>query len=152
MIFVTFYGATVSKRRIHMTLNVKSIDQEEFDLLQEEWNQLLGQSLSDNVFLRWEWIHTWWKVFQNTNRKLFVVTARRDGQLVGAAPFYIEERGLMRTRYLKLCSDELAPDYLDMIAEKGKEAEVTQALGAYLVNRANQWDVIVLDNLRTDSI
>src|SRR5882672_10410258 len=103
-----------------MRLTITPIDQNEFDGLREEWNQLLSRSRCDNVFLRWEWMHTWWSVFKR-NRKLFIWTARREGQLVGIAPFYIDRAGLFGPRFLRLCSEELSPDYLDIMAEAGQE-------------------------------
>jgi hypothetical protein len=39
-------------------LDVALVEDAEFRALREEWNALLGRSAVDNVFLRWEWIHT----------------------------------------------------------------------------------------------
>ena len=135
-----------------MPLDVQPINPKEFDCLREEWNHLLSLSICDNVFLRWEWIHTWWDIFKNnSNRTLFILTARRNGRLLGVAPFFIDRVGPLGTRYLKLCSEELSPDYLDIIAEKGHETEVVRALWNYTREGPPPWDVIDFDNLRLDS-
>jgi CelD/BcsL family acetyltransferase involved in cellulose biosynthesis len=135
-----------------MSLDVKPIDPREFACLQEEWNRLLSRSICDNVFLRWEWIHTWWDIFKyKGHRTLFILTARRNGCLVGIAPFFIDREGPLKTRYLKLCSDEVSPDYLDIMAEKGHEAEVVHELWNYTLAGTRSWDVIDLDNLRAES-
>ena len=140
-----------ASRLMNERLQIKRIDQSEFDTMREEWNELLNQSASDSVFLRWEWMHTWWDIFKQ-KRRLLILTARSNGRLVGIAPFYIETAGLLRTRYLKLCSEELSPDYLDIIAEKGQETEVARDIVNYIIGCTGEWDVIALDNLLANSI
>jgi len=135
-----------------VTLEIKRIEPREFDAQREEWNALLERSACDSVFLRWEWIHTWWKHFQQPHRTLVILTARLEGRLVGIAPFYFETAGLLRTRTLKFCSEELSPDYLDIIAEKGQEADFARSLWQYLQEHSEDWDLISLDNLRAESL
>jgi len=131
-------------------MNVTLIKEAEFDLLREEWNALLDRSSSDGVFLRWEWVHTWWKIFHK-NRTLFILTARQDGRLVGIAPFFIEPAIFPKPRCLRFCSDELSPDYMDLILEKGQEGPATQAIVQHVLRNAGEWDIICLDNLRAGS-
>jgi CelD/BcsL family acetyltransferase involved in cellulose biosynthesis len=133
-----------------MPLQIKLINAAEFDGLRAEWNDLLNRSACDSVFLRWEWIHTWWGIFQQ-KRRLFILTARRDGRLCGIAPFYINQTGLAGLRTLKFCSEELSPDYMDMIAERGQEEDVVRGLVNDILLRAGEWDLIVLDHLRAES-
>src|SRR5258708_28460269 len=95
----------------HASFQKKRILPSEFDSLRGEWNALLRRSAMDSVFLRWEWMRTWWDIF-NRNRKLFILTIRFNDRLVGLAPFYIEWGPLGAPRTLKVCSDELSPDYL----------------------------------------
>jgi len=132
-------------------MDIKTISPKEFDFLKEEWNRLLSRSRSDNVFLRWEWIHTWWDVF-NKKRSQFILTVREEGRLVGVAPFYIERTGVLGRRSIKLCSDELSPDGLDVFAEKGREKEVMRRVWSYVVDHASDWDVIVWDHLQKEAI
>jgi len=133
-----------------MPLQIKLIDVPEFDGLRDEWNDLLRRSACDSVFLRWEWIHTWWNIFQQ-NKRLFILTARNDGRLCGIAPCYIDRTGLISLRTLKFCSEELSPDYMDMIAERGQEEGVVRGLVNDILRRAGEWDLIALDNLRAES-
>src|SRR5258706_4748423 len=135
-----------------MPLDIQLINPKEFDGLHEEWDRLLSRSICDNVFLRWDWVHTWWDIFKNkSSRALFILTVRRNGRLVGIAPFFIDRVGPLGTRFLKLCADELSPDYLDIIAEKGHETDVTRDLWNYTLEGTRPWDVIAFDNLRQDS-
>jgi CelD/BcsL family acetyltransferase involved in cellulose biosynthesis len=133
-----------------MPIEITRLSEKEFDLIKEEWNELLGRSSSDSVFLRWEWIHTWWDVFKR-NRTLLILILRRDGRLIGVAPFTIDREGLLQHRIVKLCSEELSPDYMDIVAETGRETEAAQAVMRYLRQSAGEWDVIALDNLRPQS-
>jgi CelD/BcsL family acetyltransferase involved in cellulose biosynthesis len=133
-------------------MNIYPIEQNEFDSIGEEWNRLLSRSISDNVFLRWEWIHTWWKIFRRPNRRLFILVARSDSRLVCVAPFYIERRSPWGTKILKFCGDELSPEYLDIIAEKGCEAEAVQAVSAFLKQSRCGWDLISSEVVKTNSL
>ena len=133
-----------------MPLQTTAITSEEFDLIRAEWNDLLARSACDSVFLRWEWIHSWWNIFK-TGRALLILAARLDGRLVGIAPFYLDSTGPSGTRVLRFCSEELSPDYMDVFAERGREEDVARAIVNDLIARAGEWDQIVLDHLRAES-
>ncbi|HVO33197.1 MAG TPA: GNAT family N-acetyltransferase [Elusimicrobiota bacterium] len=135
-----------------MGLTVQRIEVPEFDGLQDDWNRLLRSSAADNFFLLWEWIHTWWTVF-GSGRSLYILAARLDGRLVGIAPLYVDANGkFTRRRVLRFCSDELAPDYLDLIVERGFEPAVAPALFGYLADHPADWDMMILEDLLKDSI
>jgi CelD/BcsL family acetyltransferase involved in cellulose biosynthesis len=135
-----------------MPLILQPIDEHLFDDLKENWNRLLEQSVSDTVFLRWEWIHTWWRVFKK-DRALFILEARRDGRLVGIAPFYLESRSPFGLKCLRLCSDDLAPDYLDIFSLPGEETVMAREVVRYLQGpAARRWDIMQLESLRKDSL
>jgi CelD/BcsL family acetyltransferase involved in cellulose biosynthesis len=78
------------------------------------------------------------------------LTARKDGSLVGVAPFYIERKGPLGLRCLQFCSEELAPDYLDILADKDLGSEITRCVIQELLGR-RQWDLLSLDCLRSES-
>ena len=130
---------------------INRLDEKEFDSLKEEWNALLSRSASDNVFLRWEWIHSWWDIFKN-GLDLMILAVKEEDRLIGIAPFYVQTRGLMRIRSLRLCSEELSPDYMDVIALKGREADVLTVVGGYLADHSREWDEIRFDNLLEESL
>jgi CelD/BcsL family acetyltransferase involved in cellulose biosynthesis len=132
-------------------LQIQRIHEIEFTLLRREWNDLLARSACDSVFLRWEWIYTWWTIFQQ-HKQLFIVVARHNGRLCGLAPFYIAREGPLALRTLRYCSDELSPDYMDIVADKTMEAEVMQALVNAIIEHEREWDVIALDNQRAESL
>src|SRR6266508_3618967 len=57
----------------------------------QEWDNLLGGSVSDVVFLTWQWQRAWWRHFgANEDCKLHLLTFRDErGTLVGIAPLFI---------------------------------------------------------------
>jgi len=133
-------------------LDVSSVSENEFGLMAEDWNRLLNASLVNHPFLTWEWMHGWWQNFKS-GKQLLLLAVRKDHRLVGLAPFYIHRtHSLGNMKTLKLfSSDELYPDYLDLIAEKGFEDPVVQAVGQYLGKNSKLWDRMQLDHVLQDS-
>ncbi len=135
-----------------MVVTVKRLEEATFHSMKDEWNSLLAKSAVDNFFLRWEWIHTWWLVFGDL-RTLCILTAHVDGRLAGIAPLYrVRSPEPPWPEVLRLCSDDLAPDYLDFIIEEGQESSVSTAFQSHLLNNKELWDIMILENLLSDSI
>lgn len=111
-----------------------------FLLLQEEWNRLLAGSPSDTIFLTWEWQSLWWECF-GRGHQLLLLTARREDELVGIAPLFYADEGLIR-----LVGGTEISDYLDVIALSGQEREVWSAFLAYLLEKCS-WKTLDLHNL-----
>ncbi len=97
-----------------------------FEKLKAEWNDLLHRSISDTLFLTWEWQSTWW---ENLGvGELRIITVREDdGTLVGIAPLF-EETWNDGTKSLSLIGCVDVSDYLDVIAARGHEERVYAAL------------------------
>ena len=83
---------------------------------ENEWNTLVGQSISDVPFLRYEYLNQWWSTLGGGEWKqaeLVLISARENGQLIGIAPlFKTEYEG--RASLLLIGSIEIS-DYLDLI-------------------------------------
>ncbi len=114
-------------------LSTTVIDSEQgFAALRGEWDELLQASASDNFFLTWEWLHTWWQHL-GEDRRLHIVTVREEGRLVALAPLALRPRRwlrLMPFRTLEfLGRGNAGSDYLSMIVRKGWE---DSALGVLL--------------------
>src|SRR4051794_24198324 len=101
----------------------------------EEWDSLLHSSVSDVVFLTWQWQSTWWKHFGSCEGCSLHLLILRDerGALVGLAPLFItseplppikeyregEERPTGEgepKRLVRLVGGIEVADYLDIIA------------------------------------
>ncbi len=116
-----------------------------FDVLKPEWNLLLSQSRSNRVFSTWEWQSTWWSAYHPGD--LWVLVIRDDkGELVGVAPWFIEERASTgRTIRSVGCVD--VTDYLEVIVKTEAEAAVFDILATYLAEYQSEFDTIDLCNI-----
>jgi CelD/BcsL family acetyltransferase involved in cellulose biosynthesis len=132
-----------------MELTAETLSSKEFDAIQDDWNRLLLTSAANNIFLRWEWIYTWWTHFSNA-RELQIIAVRDGAQLVGLVPLYLEKASPFR-RSLRFCSDELSPDYVDVIAAPDREIAVCSVISDFLQDKLS-WDLCSLENLRSDSL
>lgn len=129
-------------------------ESEDFVRLRDEWNLLLSRSQSNTLFLTWEWLSNWWKIF-GQNRALWILLVRRNARLVGIAPFCLDA-----VRFLKflparevefLGCDSVGSDYLDFIVEAGYEGAVMEAICDFLHSRRATWDLIRLTSLPSSS-
>src|SRR4051794_385223 len=85
--------------------------------LRDEWHGLLKDSDADCLFLTQEWLATWWAHFSR-QRTLALVTLRRQGRLVGLAPFYLHTKtfgSVLPHRAMDfLATGVVGSDYLDV--------------------------------------
>lgn len=119
----------------------------------EEWNGLLYQSLSNSVFLTWEWLYTWSEHFLGNNRKLFVLSLYKDEKLMAIAPWCIRTIGRMpQIRQIEfLGSPDMGSDYLDAFTLRGKEKEAATAFYDFLFGEAKGlWDSFNLTEMRAN--
>lgn len=106
-----------------------------FEGLRSEWRELERRSASSCMFLTWEWLFTWWKHLAVT-RRLMILVVRRDGRVVAIAPFAV--RPPCASRLIPFSALELlgtgsvGSDYLDLLVERGAEAEAIQEIGKQL--------------------
>jgi len=127
----------------------------EFLALRKEWNVLLQRSRNDNIFLTWEWMHTWWKHY-GAGKELFLVTVRGDdGALLGLAPMCIKKVSFHGLASLKaitfLGTEEVCSDYLDIIASPEAHERAVKAVFDYFDDNAGSWDFIILSDMLADS-
>ena len=92
-------------------------DGTELQSLAHEWDALVVAASRPSPFLLHGWATAWWRHF-GAGSRLAVVTARRDGRLLGIAPMFIaRHRGLRVCRFLggheSALGDLLVSDPLD---------------------------------------
>jgi CelD/BcsL family acetyltransferase involved in cellulose biosynthesis len=83
---------------------------------ENEWNNLVGQSISDVPFLRHEYLSQWWSTLGGGEWKdaeLVLIAARENDQLIGIAPLFKAQYD-GRDALLLIGSIEIS-DYLDLI-------------------------------------
>jgi CelD/BcsL family acetyltransferase involved in cellulose biosynthesis len=117
-------------------------DEDCFDALANEWNDLLARSFFNTVFLTREWQQTIRRAF--SDGELRVIEIRDDDdKLIGIAPlsFHQDEEKTV----VKFAAHKEISDYLDFIFERGREAECHRAVVDYL--KTQKWDVLRFVNL-----
>lgn len=83
---------------------------ERFEGLQDTWNDLLRHNATNEIFLTYEWQHTWWQAYHPG--ELWVVVGRDEaGQLVGIAPWFMD----LPERVIRPIGCVEVTDYLDVL-------------------------------------
>ena len=126
-----------------MQLDVHT-DDSVFALLRHEWNTLLQRSVTNEVFLTWEWQSAWWEIFQAG--ELLIVTVRTDdGRLAGIAPWFVQTVGGERVLRTVGCVD--VTDYVDIIVDRYAVTSVQIALADFLAESRGRFDRVNLCNI-----
>lgn len=128
---------------------------EGFAGLAQEWNSLLKTSLADSIFLRHDWLFTWWEAFGG-HGTLSIVLVRDGGTnaILGILPTYIDVgRPLPAIRTLKyLGGYGVGADFLDCIVDQDRASEVLTFVVKYLRQACGkEWDVLSLNDMDTTS-
>ena len=102
-----------------------TVQVEEFDSIQAEWEQLLPDTSADTIFITPFWQKLWWDHFgQEAN--LHIVSVRRGQELIGIAPLMLTDG------VLSFLGDTDLFDYHDFLVRIGSEAEFYNVLCEYL--------------------
>lgn len=131
----------------------------EFRELCDEWNQLLDHAARKSVFLRHEFLHTWWEIYGRQQRDAtpFIMLARdRERRLVGVLPLY---RGNSRWPYFGmkqlnfLGSTHEALEYLDVIvADNAATHRIVKAMLAGLAKLSAKYDLVTLIDMDEEAL
>ena len=117
----------------------------------EIWNSILSKSKSNNIFLTWEWISTWWKHFGNGRKALLLIIKKND-DIVGIAPLMYSKR---RFKFLNVGLIEFAgtglSEYGDFILIKD-EQKCIDLIFDFLEKVPLKWDLIDLRHIPEESI
>ena len=129
-------------------LEIKEIcTDEEFSHLKGEWDLLLSKSGSNNIFLTWDWLYNWWKIFHQ-GRRLNILIVRENGELKAIAPLFLSVRNPSGVRQLQfLGSEAVGSDYLDFILYPNKEEKLLDLMLNFLNKNRRTWDLINLQGV-----
>jgi CelD/BcsL family acetyltransferase involved in cellulose biosynthesis/ribosomal protein S18 acetylase RimI-like enzyme len=123
---------------------------EDFASLENAWNTLLERSKTETIFLRHEWIRSWWEAF-GRNKKLFILQVKKNNKLIGIAPLMLinEPYRKIAVKKIKFIENEhtFRSDFI--IAEN--PVEVIDKIITFLFENKHIWDVIELNNVPNDS-
>jgi CelD/BcsL family acetyltransferase involved in cellulose biosynthesis len=127
---------------------------QKFQSMAETWNNLLVQSRSDVIFLRWEWLYSWAESFIDSRRRLFILTVYQGDELVGVAPWYIHRQsrwGFKEREVRFLGTPESASDDLDVFTKPGEETAVAQQIYVHLWKEKAAWEMLALRDIPSHS-
>jgi CelD/BcsL family acetyltransferase involved in cellulose biosynthesis len=129
---------------------------EEWVRFADSWNGLLAQSRAETVFLTWQWVYTWAECYWRPGSELFILAVYRGNELVGIAPWCIRRcptaAGTVR-KVAFLGGSDVASEYLDVFAKRGKEREVARCVFDFLFTDARaRWDTLELAGIPADSL
>jgi CelD/BcsL family acetyltransferase involved in cellulose biosynthesis len=126
-----------------MSLDI-SVDCTEHCFELPEWLELLGRDPNRQVFAYPGWNRAWWAEFK-ANKELFILTMRRDGELVAIVPLYRkvdEGRNILRF----IGGIDLT-DYLGPICSLDDRSDVAAALVEWLIETDVEWDELDAHNM-----
>ena len=119
--------------------------------LETEWNELLGRTANHVPFMRYEYLKAWWETRGGgewpRSARLALITARRNGKLVGAAPLFHIEEHQGKPALLLVGSVEVS-DFLDLLASPEDMDEFCCGLLGFLPAAGlPPWETLDLYNL-----
>ena len=123
-------------------MQVRLVEEEtDWRALREGWDELLTRCQLSNIFLTFEWLDIWWRHFRR-GKRLSVLVAEQDGQLVGVAPLVVSRRP-WGPRVVEFMGAGVA-DYHDVISSPELSSEVIHAFWSSLCTHARRWDLLQL--------
>lgn len=127
------------------------ISTDEFARMRQRWNNLLRQSAADSVFLTHEWLFTWWQLFGRKNQLFIILVWTEEDELVGIAPFFIENRAVPLLGHIRMLSfigcNQAAPDFLGLILKPGWQLRAIAEIARQLEAHRQEWDLMALESL-----
>ncbi|MET0656965.1 MAG: hypothetical protein ABW110_02260, partial [Steroidobacteraceae bacterium] len=131
----------------------------EFSALRQDWQELLGRSGADPLFMSWDWQWLWWKhhgVPLRARLRLFAVRSS-SGRLLALLPLYertVRVRGLPLRR-LELIGhawhnpEAYFSEYLDLIVDRDAASFVLPAVFQHMGRLP--WDELAIAGVLHDS-
>jgi hypothetical protein len=120
---------------------------------QGQWDALVARSCTDALFLSWDWLTNWWRVFGDlVGGQADILAVYRGAQLVGLAPLYhrrLWRNGIFSTHSVQMIgiawrdAVPLISEYLDVIAAAEDLAAVREACVAHLAAQGG-WNELVI--------
>jgi CelD/BcsL family acetyltransferase involved in cellulose biosynthesis len=140
---------TVRPPRAMVTTEVVT-DYRTFARLEDEWNDAVQRAHVPHPFLLHEWFRTWWDCF-GANRRLHIVIARDNGQIIAIAPLMVEQVHMygLPVRKLDLLHNDHTPRADWIVA--GSPALGYEAIWDALAATDSEWDLLQLSRLPEDS-
>lgn len=131
-------------------------DADEFSLLEGRWNSVLSDSKANSIFMRWEWLYSWWNAYEEDNYHLTILLIFRGDEIIGIAPFYVVNLSCIgvvpvrRLLFLGTKEGDVISEFMDIIYHHGDEDAVIQAIFDFIMQQ-NICDDFCLHKIDTSS-
>jgi CelD/BcsL family acetyltransferase involved in cellulose biosynthesis len=119
--------------------------QESFEGLWDAWEELIARCRRATIYQTPEWNAAWWQVF-GRGKRLRLLQVWDGGRLIGLAPLYVNRHFGTPLRRLAFVGTGVS-DYLDILAEEGRDIEVGMAILGHLLQTSG-FDMADLQQLR----
>jgi CelD/BcsL family acetyltransferase involved in cellulose biosynthesis len=118
--------------------------------LEREWNDTASRAAVPHPFMRHEWVRTWWDAF-GAGARLNVLVVRAEGRPIAIAPLMRDTAQMygLNARRIRFLQNDHTPRTDFIVAER--PAEAFRAIWTALRQRRDQWDVLQLSQLPSDS-
>lgn len=128
---------------------------EDLNAISAQWEQLLGQSLTNSYSLSWPWLRHWLAVYLSKNTLLCLIVYDED-RIVGIAPLWVKkvrQAGIASLRILRFIgSEEVCGDHLDLIIHQKNFEAICRAIWEHLHGPLKkEWDIWEYDFVPSDS-
>ncbi len=117
----------------------------------EPWSELFDKTRLRNVFLTWDWMCTWWEVFQTPGMQLNIIVLVDGDEYIGIAPFYINSKVIRFIGTGEEEHEEVYSEYLDLICLPENADLFSLVVCSYLSDHSKLWHVIEIPNVLDDS-
>jgi len=123
---------------VHLLNTPDSLDE-----IADDWRQLAA----GHPFRGYDWLATWWRHYAPTG-ELLVLAVRDDStnQLVGLAPWRIEQSARRGSVIRPLGDGEVCTDHSTPLAQLGCEQTVANELAQFLMEDFPDWDLLELSD------
>ncbi|HKY35754.1 MAG TPA: GNAT family N-acetyltransferase [Polyangiaceae bacterium] len=121
------------------------------------WWELLERSDQNHATMTPFWLGAWWRVFGNDGRHLRALLVFDQGRLIGLAPLLSRlhwYRSGVPFRRLELVgsgepeADEICSEYLGVLTERGRQAQVlSELVNALTTAQLGRWDEVIFPAL-----
>jgi CelD/BcsL family acetyltransferase involved in cellulose biosynthesis len=108
-----------------------------------EWAELAGAAGARNPFSHPDWLMPWAERFLSSGEQIWLLAARRHGQLVGVAPFYRRSWGPGLAHSMQLWGTGRHSDLIELpqlLLDQESPRTVARALVSRLCAEAAGWD------------
>lgn len=120
-----------------------------FQELRAEWNDLVEDMESPEIFYLWEWNFHFFRRFRDGDKLFIIVVRDGTGEIAGIAPFCIQQitRLFKRVRVVKTIVVDIG-DYQNILVHKAHHRHgIVAAIFGYLHSARSSWDVIDISEL-----